>query len=50
MADDTTMTLEDKLKAIEEAVLRAAGDPAKERQYLEAISDPMDSLQCEACQ
>lgn len=50
MTDDTTMTLDDKLKAIEEAVLRAAGDPKKEAEFLLNISDPQDALNCEGCQ
>lgn len=51
---DTTLskelTLEEKLKAIEEAMKAADGDAEKQTKYVEALIDPMDSLHCEGCQ
>ena len=44
------MSLEEKLKAIEEAMKNAHGDPKKELQNLEALVDPQDALNCEGCQ
>lgn len=45
-----TMSLEEKLKAIEDALKNAAGDSKKEAQLLSVIADPQDSLNCEGCQ
>lgn len=42
--------LDIKLKQIAEAMENAKGDPKKETAMLMAISDPMDSLQCDSCQ
>ncbi len=44
------MTLEEKLKAIEEAMKQANGDPKKESKMLQTLVDPQDALQCEGCQ
>lgn len=44
------MTLDEKLKAIEEAVRKANGDTKKEEKFLSGIVDPQDSLNCEGCQ
>ena len=44
------MSLEEKLKKIQEAIEEAQGDPVREVTLLEAISDPQDSLNCEGCQ
>ena len=44
------MTLEEKLKAIEEAMKWANGDPKKESKMLQTLVDPQDALQCEGCQ
>lgn len=46
----TEMTLEEKLKAIEEAMLEANGDVKKEQSLMNALIDPQDSLNCEGCQ
>lgn len=48
--DTGTMTLEERLKAIQEAMDQANGDPKEEIRLLEAIEDPQLSLDCEGCQ
>lgn len=48
--DENAMSLEEKLKAIQEAIAAAQGDTKKEIELLTAIEDPMNSLLCEGCQ
>lgn len=47
---EATMSLDDKLAAINKAIAEADGDPVKEAQNLQAIVDPQDALNCEGCQ
>lgn len=47
---DNNKEIEDKLKAIAEAIEKAKGDPKKEKQLLQAIQDPSDLTACEGCQ
>lgn len=44
------MTLEEKLEAINKAMLEANGDVERETQLLNEIVDPQDALNCEGCQ
>lgn len=44
------MEIEIKLKQIQEAIEKAKGDPKKEEQYLNDITDPQDANACEGCQ
>jgi len=42
--------LEEMLKKIELAMEEAKNDPARERNFLDALVDPADATACEGCQ
>lgn len=44
------MSLEDKLRLIQEAVQEAGGDKKKEAAIFNNIVDPQDANSCEGCQ
>lgn len=45
-----TLTLEQKLAAIAEAVAQADGNTEVESRLINEIVDPQDALNCEGCQ